>query len=189
MKQSAAAKISGIGSILAGLTFLFFYSREMLPLTDAHVAKNEFPYYLVSLAAAVAGIFLLAAGWKKKKLALLIGAAALFLGIPLLFYAVPRAPWEYAPRRLAMVGRGLIPAAFLLLGIFAIKGYQWASGVLCAAFSALGLYHAVLTVKLIARSGAAFSGMRTGDIAIALAIAVVSLFFAWTSLKALRHEA
>lgn len=189
MNQSAAAKISGVGSILAGLTVLFFYFKEILPLTDVYVAKNEIPYYLISLAAAIAGTFLLAAGWKPKQPAPLIGAALFLLGIPLFFYAVSRPPWDYAPRRLEMIGRGLILAAFFFLGIIALKGFKWAHGVLLVAFSALGLYHVVVAVKLFLHIGGAFSGAKTGDIAVALAIVMVSLFFAWTSLKALGRQA
>lgn len=189
MTRQMAAKISAAGSMLAGLAVLYFYSRGTLPLTDAYVAGKEFPYYLVSLAAAFAGAFLLAAGWKRKKPAFLTGAAVLLLGVPLLFYAVSRPPWDHAPLRLRMIGRGLIPAAFLFLGIFALKGFAWAHGVLLAAFSAFGLYHVILSVKMIVRFGGAFSSIKTGDIAVALAIAVVSLFFAWTSLRALRGPA
>ena len=54
-------------------------------------------------------------------------------------------------------------------------------GLLFTAFSALGLYHAVLTGKWIARGG------PPADIAIALALAVISFFFAWAGLRALRR--
>ena len=189
MTQRTAARISGIGSIFVGLVVLFFYFRGILPLTDVAVAKREFGYYLVYLVAAAAGALLLAAAIKQKKPVLWIGAGLLLLGIPLFFYAVGRLPFDYAPIRLKMIGRSLIPAAFLFLGTFALKGFKWAHGVLLAVFSALGLYHVMISVKLIAGGGGAFSSVKPVDVIVALAIAAVSLLFAWTSLKALGRKA
>lgn len=189
MTQRTAAKISGIGSIFVGLVVLFFYFRGILPLTDVYVAKREFGYYLVYAVAAAAGVLLLAAAIKRKKPGLWIGAGLLLLGIPLFFYAVGRLPFDYAPIRLRMVGRGLIPAAFLFLGIFALRGFRWVQGILLAVFSALGLYHLFLAVRSIAGAGDAFSAVKADDIVVALAIAAVSLFLAWACLKALGRKA
>ena len=129
MTQRTTAKISGIGSIFVGLVVLFFYFRGILPLTDVYVAKREFGYYLVYLVAAAAGVLLLAAAIKRKKPVLWTGAGLLLLGIPLFFYAVGRLPFDYAPIRLRMIGRGLIPAAFIFLGIFALRGFRWTRGI------------------------------------------------------------
>ena len=182
MTKRASVCLSAIGAAAAGLAAVVFYSRGILPLTGVYVPKNEIGYHLIYSAAAVAGAFLLAAALKRKKPVFWIGAGLLLLGIPLFFYAVSRPPFDYAPIRLRIIGRSLIPAAFALLAVFALKGFRAALGLLFAAFSALGLYHAVLTVKLIARGG------RPADIAIALALAAVSFFFAWTGLRALRRR-
>jgi len=181
MAKRASVMLSAIGSAAAGLAVLVFYSRGVLPLTDVYVPKNEIGYHLIYSAAAVAGAFLLASALKRKKAVLGIGAAFLLLGIPLFFYAVSRPPFDDAPIRLRIIGRSLIPAAFALLAVFALKGFRAAFGLLFAAFSALGLYHAVLTGKWIARGG------PPADIAIALALAVISFFFAWAGLRALRR--
>ncbi|MCX6566141.1 MAG: hypothetical protein NTW38_06920 [Candidatus Aminicenantes bacterium] len=188
MTQPNAVRLSGIGSILTGSVVLFFYFRGILPLTDVYVAKKEFIYYLVYLITAVAGAFLLAAALKRKKPGLLIGAGLLLLGLPILFYAIPREPFGYASLRLAMIGRSLIPAAFFFLGIFALKGFKWAHGLLLAAFLVLCLYHLFLAVKSIGGDGGAFSRARTVDVVIALAIAAVTFGFAFSNFKVLKNR-
>ena len=188
MTQRNAARLSGIGSILTGFVVLFFYFRGVLPLTDAYVAKKEFTYYLVYLIAAAAGAFFLAAALNRKKTGYLAGAGLLLLGLPILFYAVPREPFGYAPLRLAMIGRSLIPSAFLFLGILALKGFRWVHGILIAVFSALGLSHLFSAGKSIAGAGGAFSRARTVDVVIALAIAAVSFLFAFLNFKALKNR-
>jgi len=188
MTQRNAARLSGIGSILTGLVVLFFYLRGVLPLTDVYVPKKEFVYYLVYAIAAAAGAYFLAAALKRKKTGPWIGAGLLLVGLPLLFYLDSRAPFDYAPIRLRMIGRALIPAAFLLLGVFALKGIRWVHGVLLAVFSALGLYHLFLAARSIGKAGDAFSSVKTSDVVIALVVAVVALFLAWTNLKALKSR-
>jgi hypothetical protein len=188
MTQGNAARLSGIGSILTGGVVLFFYFRGILPLTDVYVAKKEFVYYLIYGIAAAAGVLLLAAALKRKKPALWIVAGLLLVGIPLLFYADSRAPFDYAPIRLRMIGRGLIPAAFLFLGILAFKGFRWVHGLLGAAFSVLGLYHLFFAVKSIGVAGGAFSRARPADVVIALAIAAATFGFAFLNFKALKNR-
>jgi len=187
MNKNTSVKISAVSSIFVGLLILFFYFRETLPLTDVFVAKKEFGFYLFYAVMAVAGLFLFLKGSKSKK-GIYYGLSALFvLGIPLLFYTVSRAPWDYAPRRLEMIERGLIPVFFLLMGILAWAEIRWSHGVLMAVFSVLGLYHLISAIKLISGAGGAFSSVHTGDVMIAFAIAVISLIFAFYNLKALKR--
>jgi hypothetical protein len=186
MTRDNLAKFSGITSFLVGLVVLFFYFREILPMTDVYVAKKEFGYYLFYALIAIAGIFILLRGLKRKKGALQALAGLLIIGLPLLFYAVSRSPWDYAPHRLEIIGRSLIPAFFSLMGILALAGIRWSHAVLMSVFSILGLYHLILAVKQIAGAGDAFSSVHTSDILVALAIAVISLIFAFINFKALR---
>jgi len=186
MSHKALVKISAVVSILVALTVLYFYSRGVLPLTDVYVAKNEFLFYLVYGLISILGVFLFLHGRKRKNRALIIVSVLFVIGFPLLFYAVFRAPWDYPPHRLAMIGRGLIPALFLWLGILASAGYRWSHGILMAVFAALGIYHIVLAVKMIAGGGGAFSRVKTGDLVTALAIALISLTLVFVNYRSLK---
>ena len=168
------------GFFLAG-ALLYSYGKGILPLTDIYVRKPDFLYYAVYFLIGLIGIYLLSVAFRSaRKISVLVRAAVFLFGIPILFYVLPplKPAWDYAPHRLEMIGLGFLPVVAAGLGLLVLKGRRLAGLALALVFTAIAVYHAVLSVRMALREGGAFSAGTTSTLTIGLGIIVLSVVFA-----------